>query len=78
MADRQRSPWAKGRILIDMAVTAFRGGEVEAVRQLLPDVLSAASALGDVYYLATATALRAWVAWRAERWGEALASEPGR
>jgi hypothetical protein len=54
-------------------ITAFRSGDVEAVRELLPEARAAAATRGDPYHLAAATALQAWVAWRDERLAEALA-----
>ena len=72
-AERSGSPGAQGAILVELAVTSFRAGDVEAVRELLPRARAAAATRGDSYHLATAIALQAWVAWRDERMDEALA-----
>jgi DNA-binding SARP family transcriptional activator/tetratricopeptide (TPR) repeat protein len=72
-AERAGSPGGRGALLVELAITAFRSGDVEAVRELLPEARAAAATRGDPYHLAAATALQAWVAWRDERLAEALA-----
>ncbi|HUC14013.1 MAG TPA: AAA family ATPase [Acidimicrobiales bacterium] len=69
-AERAGSPGARGALLGELAITAFRCGDVEAVRELLPEARAAAR--GVPYHLAAATALQAWVAWRDDQFGEAL------
>ena len=74
----------EGAVLVEMAVSAFRRGDVEAVRELLPEAQAAASTRGDLDHAAGAKGLKAWVAgaakgleawvvWRDERIEEALA-----
>lgn len=58
---------------MEMAVVAFRRGDVAGVRDLLPRARAAAAIRGDSYHVATAMALEAWVAWREEQVDEALA-----
>jgi hypothetical protein len=53
-----------------MAFTAWRGGDVEAVRELAPQARAAVAVHHQ--YLAAAIALEAWVAWRDGRVEEAL------
>ena len=72
-AERSGSPGGQGAVLVELAVTSFRAGDVEAVRELLPRARAAAATRGDSYHLASAIALQAWVAWREERMIEALA-----
>ena len=72
-AERSGSPGGQGAVLVELAVTSFRAGDVEAVRELLPRARAAAATRGDSYHLASAIALQAWVAWREERMSEALA-----
>ena len=71
-AERQGSPGARGRVLVDLAITAFRGGDVEAVRELRTRRERLLSGRG-LPYVAAATALQAWVAWRDGQVEEALA-----
>jgi hypothetical protein len=71
-AERQGSPGARGAVLAELAVTAMRGGDVEVVRELAPQARATAAAGGLPYYVAAATALQAWVAWRDQRFEEAL------
>ncbi len=71
-AERQGSSGTRGRVLVDLAVTAWRRGDVEAVRQLAPQARAAAEAGGFKYYAAAATALEAWVAWRDKGFEQAL------
>jgi class 3 adenylate cyclase len=70
---RLGSPGARGRVLVDLAVNALRRGDVEVVRELASQAREAASAGGLLYYVAAATALQAWVAWRDQQVGQALA-----
>jgi tetratricopeptide (TPR) repeat protein len=70
-AEQQGSPQARGRVLGELAVTAMRDGDVEAVRELAPQAQTAAEAGGVSHWIATATALQAWVAWRDKRGEEA-------
>ena len=42
-AERSGSPGAKGAVLVEMAVVAFRRGEVASVRELLPRARAAAT-----------------------------------
>jgi tetratricopeptide (TPR) repeat protein len=71
-AERQGSPGARGRVLVELAVTALRGGDVEGVRALLPQARAALAAGSLRYYVAALTALQAWVAWRDQRVEQAL------
>ena len=71
-AERAGSPGGRGALLVELAITAFRSGDVELVRGLLPEARAGAATRGDPYHLAAATALQAWVAWRDERLAEAL------
>jgi hypothetical protein len=64
--------------LTELAVTAWRQGDVELVRELVPQARAAAAAgprTGDNwYYVAAATAaLEAWVAWRDQRTEQVIA-----
>jgi class 3 adenylate cyclase/tetratricopeptide (TPR) repeat protein len=72
-AERQGSSGARGRVLVEMAVTALRRGDVEVVRKLAEQAREAAAAAGYQHYVAAATALQAWVAWRDQQVGRALA-----
>ena len=70
---RQGSLGARGRVLVDLAVNALRGGDVEVVRELASPAREARMAGGHPYYAAAATALQAWVAWRDQQEEQALA-----
>ncbi|HUC14312.1 MAG TPA: AAA family ATPase [Acidimicrobiales bacterium] len=70
---RLGSPGARGRVLVDLAINALRRGDVEVVRELASQAEEAASAAGVLYHTAAAVALQAWVAWRDQRVGQALA-----
>jgi tetratricopeptide (TPR) repeat protein len=72
MADRLGSPGARGSALFTLAFTAWRGGDVEAVRELAPQAQAALAAANLPFYVAAAIALGAWVAWRDQRVEEAL------
>ena len=71
-ARRQGSVGAIGRVLVDLAVTAMRAGDIDAVQALAAEGRAAAAAGGLEYYVAAATALQAWSAWRTGRADEAL------
>jgi hypothetical protein len=71
-AVRQGSLGARGCVLVELAVNAFRRGDVEVVRELAAQA-RAATAGDRPYYAAAATALQAWVAWRGQQVGQALA-----
>jgi adenylate cyclase len=66
-ARRQGSPGARGRVLIDLAVTAMRAGDIEAVQELTAEGRDAVATTGLQYYVAAASALEAWAAWRSGR-----------
>jgi class 3 adenylate cyclase/DNA-binding SARP family transcriptional activator/tetratricopeptide (TPR) repeat protein len=72
LAERQGTPGVKGLVLVELAITALREGDVESVRRLLPEARAAAALRGDPYHLAVAAALDAWVAWRDQRFEEAI------
>jgi class 3 adenylate cyclase/tetratricopeptide (TPR) repeat protein len=73
IAEREGSPGARGAILVEMAITEFRMGDVDVVRDLLPKAKAAAATRGDPYHSVAAKGLEAWVAWRDGRLEEALA-----
>jgi hypothetical protein len=64
---------ARGAALVELAVNALRRGDVEVVRELAGQAREAVTAAGYPYYTAAATALQAWVAWRGQQVGQALA-----
>ncbi len=70
---RMGGPGARGGVLVELAANALRRGDVEVVRELASQAREAASAGGLLYYVAAATALQAWVAWRDQQVGQALA-----
>ena len=70
-AKREGSPVATATALGGLAITAFRGGDIEAVRRLLPEARAAAARSRPC--LANAIALEAWLAWRDGQPEEALA-----
>ncbi len=72
-AEREGSPGARGAVLVETAITEFRRGNVEAVRELLPEAQAAAATRGDSYHTVAAKGLEAWVAWRDGKMEEALA-----
>ena len=57
-AERSGSPGGQGAILVELAITAFRAGDVEPVRELLPRARAAAATRGDPYHLARRSACR--------------------
>ncbi len=61
-AKREGSPVATAAALRGLAITAFRGGDIETVRRLLPEARAAAARSRPC--LANAIALEAWLAWR--------------
>jgi hypothetical protein len=73
IGEREGSPGVRGAVLVELAITAFRQGDVKTVRELLPPARAAAATRGDSYHLAAATALQAWVAWRDGETEETLA-----
>jgi tetratricopeptide (TPR) repeat protein len=70
--EREGSPGARGAVLVEMAITEFRRGDVHAVRELLPEAKAAAATRGDPYHTVAAKGLETWVAWRDGRLDEAL------
>jgi hypothetical protein len=72
-AEWQGSPGARGRALVELAAIALRRGDVEVVRKLAPQAREAAAAAGAQLYVAAATALQAWVAWRDQQVQQAFA-----
>ena len=72
-AVRMGGPGARGGVLVELAVNALRRGDVEVVRELASQAREAAAAGGFQYDTAAATALQAWVAWRDQQVGQALA-----
>jgi tetratricopeptide (TPR) repeat protein len=71
-AVRLGSLGARGCVLVELAVNALRRGDVEVVRELAAQAREALAG-GFQYYVAAATALQAWVAWRGQQVGLALA-----
>jgi class 3 adenylate cyclase/two-component SAPR family response regulator/tetratricopeptide (TPR) repeat protein len=70
LADAAKVGTQNGRsmALTELAVTAWRGGDVELVRELAPQARAAAVTGFNWYYVTAATAaLEAWVAWRDHR-----------
>ena len=70
-AEREGSPVARAAALGGLATTAFRGGDIESVRRLLPEARAAAGTSRPC--LANAIALEAWLAWRDGQSEEATA-----
>ena len=70
-AEREGSPVATAAALGGLATTAFRGGDIESVRRLLPEARAAAARSRPC--LANAIALEAWLAWRDGQSEEATA-----
>ena len=70
-AKREGSPVATATALGGLATTAFRGGDIETVRLLLPEARAAAARSRPC--LANAIALGAWIAWRDGQPEEAIA-----
>jgi tetratricopeptide (TPR) repeat protein len=70
-AKREGSPVATAAALGGLATTAFRGGDIETVRLLLPEARAAAASSRPC--LANAIALGAWLAWRDGQPEEAIA-----
>ena len=68
-ARARRNAWPG---LVDLAVTAMRTGDIDAVLELASEGRAAAAEAGLAYYVAAATALRAWAAWRSGRAEETL------
>jgi eukaryotic-like serine/threonine-protein kinase len=73
VAESEGSPGARAAALVELAITAFRSGDTETVRGSLPEARAASEIWAHPYYLASAIGLEAWVAWRDERFEEALA-----
>ncbi len=66
--DRVGTPNGRGLVLLQLAITAWRQGDVELVRELAPQARAAAGGGAQRDQVAAATAaLEAWVAWRDHR-----------
>ncbi len=62
------TPNGRGMALVELAITAWRRGDVEVVRELAAQARAAAVAGHNLYYVtAAAAALDAWAAWRDRR-----------
>jgi ATP/maltotriose-dependent transcriptional regulator MalT len=66
-AARQGSPGARARALVELGIIAMREGDVEAVRELTAEGLTAAAGGEWQHATGAAIALQAWVAWRDRR-----------
>ena len=76
LADVERVGTANGRsmALTALAITAWRQGDVELVRELAPQARAAAVTGSNWHYVSAATAaLEAWVAWRDHRTEQVIA-----
>ena len=66
--ERVGTPNGRGMALIELAITAWRQGDTELVRELAEQARAAAVAGANLYYVtAAAAALEAWAAWRDQR-----------
>jgi hypothetical protein len=68
IVERVGTPNGRGMALTELAVTAWRQGDVQLVRELAGQARAAAVAGSNWYYVTAATAaLEAWAAWRDQR-----------
>ena len=72
MVERVGDVVMQARCLSYLTVTALRNHDVEAVRSLVSQALTAAEAAGYSEFVAAAKAMMAWVAWRAGRQEEVV------